>query len=248
MYTRLNHLNATISYTATLKAVNEISCLHKVPLQQWIADGIEFKFVGDNVNKKGVRDIRSDNQIQLHHMFSMLVVRGCTQGPPHPLPLSQHSLSFLEVSSLLLTSEDVEAIKKNLVVLVSRILCKYKKPLNFLAKIVPAHIQHKFSEEMAKKSETVVLDVLMKNEAKHSDMHDIMKVQPAYLGDGFPGDKQVLSGGDQLTCERERCARRHRMDADTPRERLQLLEPVVEDWHTMQSFLGVSEVYISAVN
>ena len=245
MYTRLNHLNATVSYTATLKAVNEISCLHKVPLQQWIADGIQFKFVGDNVNKKkGVRDIQSDHQSQLHHMFSMLVVRGRTQDPPHLLPLSQSqpSLSSLEVSSLLPTPEDVEAIKKNLVVLVSRILCKYMKSLTFLAKTVPAHIQHRFSEEMARKSETVVLDVLMKNEAKHSDMHDIMKVQQAYLGDDFPGDKQVLSGGDQLTCERERCARRHRMDADTPRERLQLLEPVIEDWHTMQSFLGVSKV------
>ena len=154
MYTRLNHLNATVSYTATLKAVNEISCLHKVPLQQWIADGVQFKFVGDNVNKKkGVRDIRSDHQSQLHHMFSMLVVRGRTQDPPHLLPLSQSqpSLSSLEVSSFLPTPEDVEAIKKNLVVLVSRILCKYMKSLTFLAKTVPAHIQHRFSEEMAKK-------------------------------------------------------------------------------------------------
>ena len=140
MYTRLNHLNATVSYTATLKAFNEISCLHKVPLQQWIADGVQFKFVGDNVNKKkGVRDIRSDHQSQLHHMFSMLVVRGRTQDPPHPLPLSQSqpSLSSLEVSSLLPTPEDVEAIKKNLLVLVSRILCKYMKSLPFLRKQFP---------------------------------------------------------------------------------------------------------------
>ena len=244
VYTRLNQLNITTSYTDTLKAVNDVSCIHKVPLQQWIADGITFKFVGDNVDKKkGVRDIRSDHQGKLHHMFSMLLVRDRILAPPLTSPQKQPpGLSSLKISSLLPTPDDVKAIHKHLEVLVSRVLCKYMKPLAFLAKVVPSHIQHKYSQQTAQKSETVVLDVVMKNEAKHSDMLDIMKVQQAYLGDTFPGDKQVLSGGDQLTCERQRCARRHMMDANTPRERLQLLEPVVEDWHTMQSFLGVSNL------
>lgn len=220
VYTRLNQLNITTSYTDTLKAVNDVSCIHKVPLQQWIADGITFKFVGDNVDKKkGVRDIRSDHQGKLHHMFSMLLVRDRILAPPLTSPQKQPpGLSSLKISSLLPTPDDVKAIHKHLEVLVSRVLCKYMKPLAFLAKVVPSHIQHKYSQQTAQKSETVV------------------------LGDTFPGDKQVLSGGDQLTCERQRCARRHMMDANTPRERLQLLEPVVEDWHTMQSFLGVSNL------
>ena len=59
VYTRLNHLNVSLSYNATLAAVTEVSKLHKVPLQQWIAEGVTFKFVGDNVDKsKEVRDIR----------------------------------------------------------------------------------------------------------------------------------------------------------------------------------------------
>ena len=32
---------------------------------------------------------------------------------------------------------------------------------------------------------------------------------------------------------------KHVMDGDTQEDRLDLLEPVVEDWHTLQSFLGV---------
>ena len=79
----------------------------------------------------------------------------------------------------------------------------------------------------------------MKNEVKHSDMVDIMKIQQSYLGDDFPETKKVLSGGDQLTCERQYCAQRHLMDRDTPRDRLQLFEPVCEDWHALMSFLMV---------
>ena len=47
-----------------------------------------------------------------------------------------------------------------------------------------------------------MLDILMKNEAKHKDMLDIMKTLQGYLGEDYADDQPVLSGGDQLTCER----------------------------------------------
>ena len=90
-----------------------------------------------------------------------------------------------------------------------------------------------------KKSEVVVLDVLMKNEAKSSDMIDIMKKMQEYLGEGYPKDRRVASGGDQLTCERQAGAQRHMMCGNTPEERLELLEPQSEDWHCMVCVLTV---------
>jgi hypothetical protein len=98
---------------------------------------------------------------------------------------------------------------------------------------------------MAEKSEVAVIDILHKNEACHVDMLDIMKAQQSYLGDEF--DDRVLSGGDQLTCERQRCAQLHVMDSDTKAERLELLEPVVEDWYAFMIFLEVTHYkYIHA--
>ena len=91
---------------------------------------------------------------------------------------------------------------------------------------------------MAEKSEVAVLDVLHKNEASHVDMLDIMKEQQSYLGSNF-SDK-VLSGGDQLTCKRQRCAQPHVMDSDNVVDRLELLEPVIEDWHAFMTFLEVN--------
>ena len=90
---------------------------------------------------------------------------------------------------------------------------------------------------MAQKSEVAVLDVLYKNEACHQDMLDIMRQLQAYVGRGYKG--RVPSGGDLLTCERQRCAQQHVMDGDTPEERLEMLEPVVEDWHALMCLLQV---------
>ena len=94
---------------------------------------------------------------------------------------------------------------------------------------------------MAKKSDVIVLDVLMKNEAKNADMLDIMQAVQEYLGEDFPPDQRVLSGGDQLTCERQVGSKRNMMDGDTSRDRLDGFEIQTEDWHALMSFLGVSE-------
>ena len=82
VYARLNHVCVSLSYTTTLKVVDQISTLHKPPLQMWLASGAPVKFVGDNVQKnKGVRDVRSDHQKSMLHKYSMLVVKGRVSDP-----------------------------------------------------------------------------------------------------------------------------------------------------------------------
>ena len=54
-------MNACVSYLF----VQEVSQLHKVPLENWITDDISFKFISDNVDKKvGVRDVRLDTMVR----------------------------------------------------------------------------------------------------------------------------------------------------------------------------------------
>ena len=81
-----------------------------------------------------------------------------------------------------------------------------------------------------------MLDVLMKNEARSTD---IMQTLQGYLGKDYPVEKNIASGGDQLTCERQAASQRHMVDGDTPEERLQLLEPQTEDWHCLVCMLKV---------
>ena len=234
-------MGVCVSYTATLKLVGEVSQIHEVPLQQWIQDDVIFKFRGNNVDKKrGVRDVCSDNQATMLHMYSLLV--GCSRIPGIGL---SHTGQVAMLSSLLSecfflpTQSDVNAAKENLVILVSRILTQYMHGLSPLSKAIPQHITHKYTAQMSKKSEVVVLDMLMKNEAKSSDTIDIMKKMQEYLGEGYPKDWRVASGGDQLTCGRQAGAQHHMMCGNTPEEGLELLEPQCEDWHCMVCVLTV---------
>lgn len=206
-------LNICLSYSSTLHLIDELSKKHMVPLEKWIKDGAVVKYWGDNVDKKQkVRDYRSDHGGKMIHMFSIMV--GLSRTPAPELPHIGH-LSTLDETPLeffLPSSDDVQSVKTNLVVLVSRILTHYIPGLVPFAKAVPKHIQHQYSKVMSKKSEVFVLDV---------------------LGKGYHDGRVVACGGDHLTVERQIGAQRHLMDGDTPRERMELLEPVVEDWHAL---------------
>ena len=242
MYSRLNHVGVCVSYTATLKLLDEIRKLHLAPLSRWIQQDIRFKFWGDNVDKKqGVRDVRVDNQGSLLHMYSILA--GRSRIPPNTLSYTGHisSLTTIPAKEFLPVEDDFINVQQNLIIIVSRMLTQYIKGLSAFAKAVPQHIQHQYSAEMGRKSEVIVLDVLMKNEACRGDMIEIMHCMQNYLGiqSEYPSEKKVLSGGDQLTCERQVGAQRHTMDGDTVLERLGLLEPVTEDWHCMVCLLSV---------
>ncbi len=241
VYTRLNHFSTCVSYSATLRLVDAVSKLHSVPLQKWITEGATFKFIGDNVDKKrGVRDVRSDHSGKMMHMYSVLVAK--SRLPPTGLEQSGRVADVRAIpwKSFLPSQADVQQVKRNLVVLVSRLLTQYVKDLAPLSKSVPQHIEHQYSQQMSKKSEVAVVDVLMKNEVRHSDMVDIMQTMQGYLGDQYPPAHRVASGGDQLTIERQIGSQRHLMDGDTPQDRLQLLEPQCEDWHCLVIMLSVS--------
>ena len=51
--------------------------------------------------------------------------------------------------------------------------------------------------------------------------------------------KGRLSGGDYVTVERQRRAKQDKLNSDTQRGRLALVEPCVEDWHCLMNVLMV---------
>ena len=239
MYTRLNHVGVLVSYTATLAAVSEVSALHKAPVHDWLSQGLDMKFVGDTVDKKkGVRDLHSDKKGGMTHMFSMLVVKSRVLSTGLSITSSCSDFHSLQPADFLPTDSDLQSIKCNLITLVSRVLCTYITALKPFSSVVAAHIPHKYSEQMAKRSDVHVFDVLLKNEAAHAHMIDIMSHQQSFITNDFPSGHKLMSSGDQLTCERQVGAQRQRMDEDTAREKLMLVEPQVE----LMTFLCVSVV------
>ena len=218
--------------------------MHNIPVKRWIAEGRIFKLVSDNLDKqRKVRDWRSDHRGKMMHMYSIIAVATRVPRPHLPRTGMVSDLTKLSPSHFLLSVKDTEDICNKLLVMVERVLTQYIPDLSFMSKIVPPHILHTHSKEMSAKSDVCVIDVLMKNEACHDDMLDIMCQMQDYLGDNKPEDLRIASGGDQLTVERQCACQRQHMDGDTLEERLQLLEPVVEDWHALCSFMSVRKKY-----
>ena len=221
--------------------MEELSHTHTVPLDKWIQEGIVFKFWGDNVDKSvHVRDLRSDNQGAMVHMFSLIVGRSRTPAPELTHHGQLSSLAEIPDRFFLPNQTDVAACKGNLVRIVSRTLTRYIKGLSKFSRVVPKHILHQYSQNMSVKSDVFAIDVLMKNEARHKDMIDILSTYQGYLGAEYDSERRVLCGGDQLTVERQVGAQRHMMCGNTLVDRLGILEPVSEDWHCLVCLLSVS--------
>jgi hypothetical protein len=212
---------------------NYINC----PSKNWVKS---VQFIGDNINKqKRVRDERCDNLSKMMNMYSILVSK-CRMPSYLSKTGTVANLQSLKWNSFLPSREDVVYVKHNLIVLTFRLLMKFFHDLTPYSKCVPEHILHKYSDIMADKSEHAVIDVLLKDETKHSDMTDIMTFMQDTLGKEFPDDERVLSMGDLLTCERQIGSQRHLMDGNTPRERLELLEPQAVNWYFQLCMLQVN--------
>ena len=112
------------------------------------------------------------------YCFSLLV--GLSRTPALELPFTGQLSKLAETPNefFLPKRADVLAVKENLVILVARILTEYFTALAPFSELVPKHILH---TEMSKKSEVVVLDVPMKNEAKNRDMLDIIESSVIHL-------------------------------------------------------------------
>ena len=46
----------------TLKIIQQVSYALKVPVIEWLREGSPVKYVGDDVDKKGVHNVRSDQR------------------------------------------------------------------------------------------------------------------------------------------------------------------------------------------
>ena len=112
-----------------LTLVQAISKRNEVPIKKWIDANQPFKFIGDNVDVSvGVRDIRSDHQKHIVHMFSLLVVKSRI-----PSNISTASTRVIKVSSFFPKDSDISSLKLNLSIIVSRVLCTYIKGLKQFA-------------------------------------------------------------------------------------------------------------------
>ncbi|XP_076128519.1 uncharacterized protein LOC143109630 [Alosa pseudoharengus] len=100
-----------------------------------------------------------------------------------------------------LPSLDSQAqMRRDYVVLGSRILTKYLNAFKPLSAIVVHHIPHQYSAEMSEPSTHHPLGLLFKDENQSTELADVLQhLQNEYVPKGPDGPQSILVGGDRLT-------------------------------------------------
>lgn len=117
-----------------------------------------YRLCGDNIDKTvRPRYMRSDKRNQSLHYFHFYAV----QNRVNVSNLSDSSVNITlspetKAISMLPSIEDDSELKRNMAILVSRVLVSHMKFFNFsFVDAVKWHIEHQFSEEMSEKSVVV---------------------------------------------------------------------------------------------
>ncbi len=160
MYTRLNKLGVSVSHSTTLATVRKLGIDHDSQVVQWknVSDHSQnvqpsYIIVGDNLDKNvKPRDMRIDHQVKSMHWFHSYAVSdrveiGDLCGDGHI-----GDVTTLPISAVLPTVTDCVQMRKHYICLTARLIVQNLPYFAPLQKCVPAHIPHRYSEEMAKKS------------------------------------------------------------------------------------------------
>ena len=150
------------------------------------------------------------------------------------------------------TKVELKNVRADFAVLVGRILCSHFQFLQPFLQIVQKPVYCRYAKELSQPSVIVSLGVLDKNEAKHSDMTDILRfvqrevrqlyaaadVQPPTTAEAHSPFFTTF-GGDQLTAERTDGAQLICASSGSRRGRLEEVIPVCENWHAGLILLSV---------
>jgi hypothetical protein len=92
-------------------------------------------------------------------------------------------ISKFENKQYLLSKEELGSMRSEYIVLISRILVDFFPCMKVLKNVIPLHIEHQFSKEMAEQSEIINMPVVPYNQNKTSDICRYMEYVTEFLYD-----------------------------------------------------------------
>lgn len=174
-----------------------------------------------------------------------------------------HNINEFDNTQYLLSKRELEDQRWNYIVLVSRVLVECFPCLKSIKHVVPEHIRHQYSQEMARPSEIIALPVVPYNQNKIGDVCQYLSYLTQFLVKVFNTEQdqpppnasaaeeaqqasRVLKGqhvplvGDLLGRERVTGAKKTRAGCDLPTYHFEHIIEAPAVWHAKQSFLCVS--------
>lgn len=160
----------------------------------------------------------------------------------------------------LLSKCELKNMRDEYIVLVSRVLVEFFPCMKVIRKIVPQHISHKYSKEMAEKSEIISMPIVPYNQNKTSDVCRYLEYLSDFLVNVYGDEEELTTSssadlsrrksavlqnvqvplvGDLLGRERVTGAKKTRAGCDHSSDKFEHIVEVPAVWHAKQFFLSV---------
>lgn len=173
MLQKLNKVHLTLCESSKRNIIDEFGRLSEKNIVDGIVLGKTGKLNGDNLDIRVVtNDLRMTNRNKDYHFFASDFVfdRVNYKNLLNTAPINP----AVSVGDFLPTNAESKHYKDTLKVLLGRILSGMCSGFHWMKKVLPRHIEHNYSDEMAKKSEIHMLPVSLHNETKYSDCIKIL--------------------------------------------------------------------------
>jgi len=154
--------------------------------------GMEIRATFDNFDFRMLANIilKNHRNSDFHWIVQYLTFdRVSSTGLDDEKPIVDNMDDFHN-SNYLLDQGEVELMKQDFIVLVSRVLIEFFPFLEPLKSIIPQHIDHQHSNEMAQKSNIISLPIVPYNQSKHADVVQYLESLTNLLTEIYASDEE----------------------------------------------------------
>lgn len=205
---------------------------------------LDYDVIGDNIDLTITpTNMTSEKQRKSIHWFMNLIIKKRVFAP---VTLAddkpQGDISETPVSKFFPSTNDNSSLKDNFMFHVGKVVVSQLKFLNQFKPCLPQFISHEHIEELSKKSQFIICDLLEENEKKNEDMVRILQhVHEKYVPTTQDGDvlNKLVFGGDVATCEEAFAVRRQMQNEETQSDKLEGLSVRPEGLHRLMNLVLV---------
>ena len=171
----MNRLGICLTPESKINLIGQFGKGNNIRIRESLKIQPLCKLVGDNCDLRITAVGAGDRQPKDEHYFSLMLVfsRLAEINPSsNPSPIFRYVRCTADM--VLPSAHDEQHLLNSYSILLGRLLVSHCKEFAWMEPLVSRPIKHSYSDGMAKKSTTIPLTMLFKNEAKYEDCVDIM--------------------------------------------------------------------------